>query len=66
MAEKKVDSGKKKRKKHPKIKKGMLYKVEGNTLTRLRKFDPKAGPGVFMAEHAKRRHSGKTGYTEFK
>ncbi|HZX19649.1 MAG TPA: 30S ribosomal protein S27ae [archaeon] len=58
--------GKKKRTKHEKVKKGEEYKIEGAQLKRLNKNCPKCGPGVFMAEHDKRRSCGNCGYTEFK
>lgn len=48
-----------------KQKKGTYYKVEGEKLAR-KKYCPKCGPGVFMAEHEKRSHCGKCGYAEFK
>lgn len=47
-------------------KKGEHYNIEGERLTRLRRFCPKCGPGVFMAEHKDRYSCGKCGYTEFK
>jgi small subunit ribosomal protein S27Ae len=42
------------------------YKVEGNSLVKLKKYSPKAGSGYFMAEHKDRRCCGKTGYMEKK
>ncbi len=48
-----------------KPRKGSYYKVEAGKLVR-RKYCPKCGPGVFMAQHQKRAHCGKCGYTEFK
>lgn len=42
------------------------YKVEGNSIVRLKKFSPKAGTGYFMAEHKDRRTCGKTMYMEKK
>ena len=42
------------------------YKVEGDTVTRVNKFCPKCGPGVFLSEHKNRNACGKCGYTEFK
>ncbi len=42
------------------------YKVEDGKLTRSRKFCPKCGPGVFMADHEDRLTCGKCGYTEIK
>ncbi|MCR4369311.1 MAG: 30S ribosomal protein S27ae [archaeon] len=65
MAEKKESKGKKAHTKHPTMKKGTYYKVEGNSLKR-KKTCPKCGSGVFMAEHSNRRHCGKCGFTEFK
>ena len=55
-----------KKDKHPKMKKGTYYKVEGAKLVRSRKSCPKCGAGVFMAQHEKRSHCGRCGYTEFK
>ena len=54
-----------KKDKHPSMKKGTYYKVEGAKLVR-KKTCPKCGPGVFMAEHDKRVHCGRCGYTEFR
>ncbi|WP_338102623.1 30S ribosomal protein S27ae [Methanolapillus millepedarum] len=42
------------------------YKVDGGSVTRTRKFCPKCGPGVFLAEHKNRSTCGKCGYTEYK
>ena len=42
-----------------------LYKVEGETLERLRPHCPKCGPGTFLAKHANRTSCGRCGYTEF-
>ncbi len=42
-----------------------LYKVEGETLTRLRKECPRCGRGYFMAEHKGRLTCGNCGYTTF-
>lgn len=64
MVEKKEAKGKAP-KKRTKTRKGAYYKIEGNSLKR-KKSCPKCGAGVFMAEHEKRRHCGKCGYTEFK
>ena len=54
------------RKKHPSVKKGELYKIEGDSLKRERKSCPKCGAGTFLANHEKRLHCGNCGYTEFK
>ncbi|HLH86105.1 MAG TPA: 30S ribosomal protein S27ae [Thermoplasmataceae archaeon] len=43
-----------------------LYKVENNKLIRERRFCPRCGPGVFLAEHADRYACGRCGYTEIK
>jgi small subunit ribosomal protein S27Ae len=54
----------------PKKKKGksqsIYYTTEGDKAVRNRKFCPKCGTGVFLAEHASRVTCGKCGYTEFK
>ncbi len=43
-----------------------LYSVDQNTLRRERRFCPRCGAGVFLAEHADRFTCGRCGYTEFK
>jgi len=48
------------------MKKRELFKIEGNNIRRERKYCPKCGPGVFLAEHNDRSSCGKCGYTEFK
>ncbi|WP_459201994.1 30S ribosomal protein S27ae [Methanococcus sp. CF] len=47
-------------------KKSDYYKVEGNTVVRLKKVCPKCGAGVFMAEHLNRFACGKCGHLEYK
>ncbi|MDD1705200.1 MAG: 30S ribosomal protein S27ae [Methanoregula sp.] len=47
-------------------KRGDHYKVEGAKVTTTKKFCPRCGPGVMMAEHKDRIACGKCGYTEFK
>jgi len=42
-----------------------LYKVEGETLARLRKECPRCGKGYFMAQHKGRLTCGNCGYTTF-
>ncbi|MEM2460728.1 MAG: 30S ribosomal protein S27ae [Candidatus Hadarchaeales archaeon] len=42
------------------------YKVEGGKLKVLRRYCPRCGPGVFMAEHEDRWSCGRCGYAEFK
>lgn len=41
------------------------YKIVDGKLVRLKKFCPRCGPGVFMAEHWRRYTCGKCGYTEY-
>ena len=48
------------------MKKIEFFKVEGDRINRTRKYCPKCGPGVFLAEHKDRFSCGKCGYTEFK
>jgi len=43
-----------------------FYEIKGDRVVRTRKFCPRCGEGVFMAEHKDRRTCGKCGYTEFK
>ncbi len=43
-----------------------IYKVEGTKIVRERRFCPKCGPGVFLAEHEDRFTCGKCRYTEYK
>jgi small subunit ribosomal protein S27Ae len=57
--------GKRARKKHEKKKKGAYYKA-GEALQREKRFCPKCGAGVFMAEHSDRLSCGKCSYTEWK
>ncbi|CAD6495119.1 MAG: 30S ribosomal protein S27ae [Candidatus Argoarchaeum ethanivorans] len=42
------------------------YKIEGDTLKRLKVTCAKCGEGVFLAEHEDRRSCGRCGYTEYK
>jgi len=49
-----------------KARKSKLYKVEGGSIKRLRRFCSRCGEGVFLAEHENRYSCGKCGYTEFK
>ncbi len=42
------------------------YEIKGDKVVRKRKFCPRCGEGVFLAEHPDRRTCGKCGYTEFK
>jgi small subunit ribosomal protein S27Ae len=43
-----------------------FYEIKGEKLIRKRKFCPRCGEGVFLAEHEDRLSCGKCGYTEFK
>jgi small subunit ribosomal protein S27Ae len=42
------------------------YKVDSGKVSFGRKFCPRCGPGVILAEHKDRMACGKCGYTEFK
>lgn len=42
-----------------------LFKVDGDSLTRLRKECPRCGKGYFMAQHANRLTCGNCGYTTY-
>lgn len=46
--------------------KRQLYAVEGEKVARQRRFCPRCGPGVFLADHKDRFSCGSCGYTEFK
>jgi small subunit ribosomal protein S27Ae len=48
------------------VKRGSYFKVEGPTVTVLKRYCPRCGPGVIMADHKDRAACGKCGYTEFK
>jgi small subunit ribosomal protein S27Ae len=48
------------------MKKIEFFKVEGDRINRVRKYCPKCGPAIFLAEHKNRFSCGKCGYTEFK
>ena len=43
-----------------------LYKINENSLDRLRKECPRCGKGFFMAEHKERQPCGHCGYTTFR
>jgi small subunit ribosomal protein S27Ae len=43
-----------------------FFKVEGDKVTTAKKYCPRCGPGVMMADHKDRVACGKCGYTEFK
>ncbi|MCX8158527.1 MAG: 30S ribosomal protein S27ae [Candidatus Diapherotrites archaeon] len=61
MAEKAKKSGEKKKVKTYKYK---YYEIGDEKLKRSRKFCPKCGAGVFMAQHKDRLSCGKCGYSE--
>jgi small subunit ribosomal protein S27Ae len=42
------------------------YKVDGGKAMLVKKYCPRCGPGVIMADHKDRAACGKCGYTEFK
>jgi len=52
--------------KTPKILASTYYEIKEGKLVRKRKFCPRCGPGVFLAEHKDRFSCGKCGYTEYK
>ncbi len=41
-----------------------IYAVENGKVVRKRRFCPKCGPGVFLAEHEDRLTCGRCGYSE--
>ncbi len=41
------------------------YQMDGERLTRTRRWCPKCGEGTFLAEHHDRASCGRCGYTEF-
>jgi ubiquitin-small subunit ribosomal protein S27Ae len=53
-------------KKKEKMKKSNYYNVSEGTIKRQKKFCPKCGPGIFMADHKDRYACGKCGYSEKK
>lgn len=66
--EKKVRKrGKKERKgrKHENIKINTLYEVKDSKIARKKKFCPRCGDGVFLAQHKGRLFCGRCSYTEF-
>jgi small subunit ribosomal protein S27Ae len=57
----------KKAAKAPKAKgRGTFFKVEGANVSTAKKYCPRCGPGIMMADHKDRTACGKCGYTEFK
>jgi small subunit ribosomal protein S27Ae len=63
---KKPAKGKIKRKKRVGKKIFTLYKIEGESATRLRPFCERCGPGYFMADHGNRFACGHCGFTRYK
>jgi small subunit ribosomal protein S27Ae len=47
-------------------KRGAYYKIEGAKVTTEKKYCPRCGPGIMMADHEDRTTCGKCGYTEFR
>lgn len=47
------------------VKRSAYFAVEGAKAVPQRKYCPRCGPGVFMAQHKDRLSCGKCGYTEF-
>ncbi len=56
----------KKEAKSMKTSKSALYEAKGEFIKRTKKFCPKCGPGVFLANHSTRESCGNCGYTEWK
>ena len=63
---KKPAKGKIQRKKRIGKKICTVYKIEGETATRLRPFCERCGPGYFMADHGNRFACGHCGFTRYK
>jgi len=63
---KKPAKGKIQRKKRVDKKIFTVYKIEGETVTRLRPFCERCGPGYFMADHGNRFACGHCGFTRYK
>jgi ubiquitin-small subunit ribosomal protein S27Ae len=47
-------------------KRSAFFKVEGSGVTMNKRYCPRCGAGVIMAEHKDRSACGKCGYTEFR
>ncbi|HNQ30436.1 MAG: 30S ribosomal protein S27ae [Methanoregulaceae archaeon PtaU1.Bin059] len=56
----------KKKAKAASVKRGSYFKVEGGKVSFSRKYCPRCGPGIILADHPDRAACGKCGYTEFK
>lgn len=61
----KDQKGKKEHKNKPVSEKHKFYKTSGDSVKRERKFCPRCGAGIFLAQHKDRLHCGKCNYTEF-
>ncbi len=61
-----AESTKKEKKKKEKKTKATYYEIKGNAVSRKKRFCPKCGSGVFMADHKDRSSCGTCGYTEWK
>jgi small subunit ribosomal protein S27Ae len=48
------------------VARGKYFTVSGGKVTTVKKYCPRCGPGVMMADHKDRVACGKCGYTEFK
>lgn len=48
------------------VSRGSYYKKEGDKVVLEKRFCPRCGPGVILAEHKDRVACGRCGYTEFK
>jgi small subunit ribosomal protein S27Ae len=47
-------------------KRGAFFKIDGGRAITTKKYCPRCGPGIMMADHKDRAACGKCGYTEFK
>jgi len=65
VKKKTIKKGKKPHKNKPTSKKYSKYKVEGDKVTKMLKFCPRCGPGVFLMDSERRLYCGKCHYTEF-
>ncbi|HII76896.1 MAG TPA: 30S ribosomal protein S27ae, partial [Methanolinea sp.] len=54
----------KKKAKAASVKRGSYFKVEGGKVSFSRKYCPRCGPGIILADHPDRAACGKCGYTE--
>ena len=63
---KKPAKGKIQKKKRIEKKIHTIYKIEGESVTRLRPFCERCGPGYFMADHGNRFACGHCGFTRYK